>query len=88
MDIGGRGGAGCGIGERIIQPDSGRGMREGIGEKVNSMSFEDREVSRIRRSIVQYVSCKLVVNSGSHFTLMPHDTWTSNIDHCCIYRHI
>ena len=34
MDIGGREGVGCGIGERIILPDSGRGMREGIGEVV------------------------------------------------------
>jgi len=53
MDIGEREGVGCGIGERIILPDSGRGMREGIGEEVNSISFEDREISRIRRSIVQ-----------------------------------
>lgn len=34
MDIGGRGGVGCGIGGRIILPDSGRGMREGIDEVV------------------------------------------------------
>jgi len=36
MDIGERGGVGCGIGERIILLDSGLGMREGIGEEVNS----------------------------------------------------
>lgn len=51
MDIGARGGAGCGIEERIILLDSGRGMREGIGEVVKDCtSFGEFAVRKIRRS--------------------------------------
>jgi hypothetical protein len=53
MDIGGRGGAGCGIGERVIPPDSGRGTREGTGEVVmSSLTIVEREFSQIGRSNV------------------------------------
>jgi hypothetical protein len=53
MDIGGRGGAGCGIEERVILPDSGRGMREGIGKEiVDFMRIGGLAVNQIRRSLV------------------------------------
>jgi hypothetical protein len=53
MDIGERGGAGCGTEERVIPPDSGRDMREGIGESVKDHTrIGKREVIQIRRSSV------------------------------------
>lgn len=53
MDIGGRGGAGCGIGERVIRLDLGRGTREGTGEtSVDGMRAGEREFSQIRRSLI------------------------------------
>jgi hypothetical protein len=53
MDIGERGGAGCGLEGRIILPDSGRDTREGIGEVVmSSLRIAEREFSQIRRSLI------------------------------------
>jgi hypothetical protein len=53
MDIGERGGAGCGTGERVILPGSGRDMREGTGEVVmSSVRIAERGFSQIGRSNV------------------------------------
>lgn len=52
MDIGERGGAGCGTEERIILLDSGRDMREGIGDIVSSMRIKACDVSHMGRSLV------------------------------------
>lgn len=53
MDTGERGGAGCGIGEKVILPDLGRGMRGGIGKViVDFMRIGGCAVSQIRRPLV------------------------------------
>jgi len=83
MDIGEKGEAGCGIEERIILLDSGRGMREAIGEVVNDcMRIGKIVVSEIRRSTVTAIvvsSCNRVL---MHFF---HDKWRLSTALVCVF---
>jgi hypothetical protein len=88
MVIGARGEAGCGTEGRIILPDSGRDMREGIGEIVSSMRIEACDVSQMGRSLVSVVrqTCNVTL-LFSQSTLIPHDKRRVGNDMPCMYLH-
>jgi len=71
MVIGGRGEAGCGIEEKIILPDLGRGMREGIGEVVKDcMSFGELAARKIKSPHVSEYRRSSSITNGVYRLLL------------------